>query len=118
MKKIHVALLLAAIALPIGTLVVANNVQTNLHKGVADQCHHNGYHYEAKAPTENDFGWREFWACCECGQQFLIQPEEGQWEDRDYSLMTGTMTSSHIAYLAPVTHGIDGDYWLDDPFED
>ena len=84
----------------------------------AKECEHHGYHYEYHAPTETEFGWKEFWACCDCGQQFLTQPETGTWIDQDYTLMSGVMTSDHIAYLPPATHGSNGDYYIDDPFED
>ena len=117
MKKSKVFLLIAAFAIPFAcfSLISNNNHFENIQ---ATECQHHGYHYEYHAPTDTDYGWREFWACCECGQQFLSEPETGVWIDQDYTLMSGAITSDHIAYLPPATHGINGDYYIDDPFED
>lgn len=61
--------------------------------------HHVGNHYTAKDPTCVEAGNKEFWACCECHQQFVEEPTEGTWTDRgEYS---GTLETEHIAYVAP-----------------
>ena len=117
MKKKHGFLFIIATALPVLSIAFIN-INHNIESTKATVCEHHGYHYEYHAPTETEYGWKEFWACCECGQQFLSQPETGVWEDRDYSLMSGVMTSSHIAYLPPATTGINGDYYIEDPFDD
>lgn len=117
MKKSRIVLFITALALPFFSFALVN-LNMHFEKIKATECQHHGYHYEYHAPTETTYGWKEFWACCECGQQFLTQPETGIWEDQDYTLMTGTMTSDHIAYLPPAIHGINGDYYIDDPFED
>jgi len=63
--------------------------------------YHHGNHYERKDPTSSSSGWQEFWACCECNHQYLSAPN-GDWTDNLAENMTGVMSSTHIAYLAPL----------------
>lgn len=61
--------------------------------------HHIGNHYSAKDPTCVDAGNKEFWACCECHEQFLEEPIESVWTDCGEYL--DTLLDTHIAYVTP-----------------
>lgn len=119
-KKIFITISLSIMAIvPVCESIKYNSI-FGLETRAADECtHHHGYHYVAKDPTIDESGWKEFWACCECGHQYIGTAPEGDWTTRDASLMVGGLSSFHIAYLAPLTSGgSSGDYWITDPFDD
>ena len=98
-----------------GGIMISKDHFANAH---ATECdHHEGYHYLAKAPTIDESGWVEFWACCKCGHQYIGSAPEGDWVTRDGSLMDGSVLEGHIAYIPPLTSGGEGgEYWGKDPF--
>ncbi|MCQ2742086.1 MAG: hypothetical protein MJ239_02145 [Bacilli bacterium] len=64
-----------------------------------DECaSHTGNHYAMKDPTNTEPGYREFWACCVCGRQYLTQ-KTGDWTEGSAATMIGSVDSDHIAYL-------------------
>lgn len=101
-KKIVVFTTLNALSLFAMIGIVQSNSQLKL--SYADySCDHIGYHYSAVNPTATTSGHREFWACCECHEQFLAQPKHGTFVNATDEQMTGTIDSSHVAYLGPVS---------------
>ena len=103
-------------------VIVINNTSKGISTipvAKATECsHHHGYHYALKEATIDQPGHKEFWACCECHHQYLVKPE-GDFIDRDDSLMIGIIDENHIAYLPPANSGGgDGDYWVKDPFDE
>lgn len=68
-----------------------------------DECaYHHGNHYAAKAPTASTSGYQEFWACCDCGNQYIEEPE-GDWNEGNDASMMGGVAPGHIAYLGPLS---------------
>ncbi len=66
----------------------------------ATECEHVGNHYAAVAPTQLHAGNQEFWACCNCHEQFTAEPASGTWTDKG-AYAGETLESTHPAYLAP-----------------
>ena len=96
----------------------SNSMNYSLMAAVPECAYHHGYHYAAKAATIDQPGHQEFWACCTCQHQYLVQPE-GSFTDQDDAYMTGGLDENHIAYIAPLTRGgQNGDYWTNDTFDD
>ncbi len=81
--------------------VVKNNNSLFARANTGECSYHHGNHYAAKAPTATESGWQEFWACCECGHQYIGTAPVGDWTNQDFSQMIGGMGSDHIAYLPP-----------------
>lgn len=102
MKKTNLALMALAITSMVGGLTAGVLLASAQNKIFADAdiaCTHVGSHYEAKAQTQTQYGWNEFWVCCECHQIFLSEPETGTWVTQPVSYMTGTMDATHPAYI-------------------
>lgn len=59
---------------------------------------HNGYHYLANEPTAEKAGNLEFYACKECSYVSLTKEDSGTYVN---TVLTYTLPSNHIAYLAP-----------------
>ena len=97
--SIFAVLCSGAIAFALGLKRSVNYVEA----GVAECAYHHGNHYEAKAPTNSEFGWQEFWACCECHHQYIGEAPSGDWTDLNSSYMTGGIDSEHVAYLPPLS---------------
>lgn len=92
------ALLAAGVTATVSSAAIA---QHDLPFGIhaADACtSHEGNHYVWKDPTNTESGWKEFWACCVCGRQYLTQ-ENGTWTNNDAASMIGVVDSEHVAYL-------------------
>jgi len=92
-------------ALTLGFVALTCFVKNNnflFSRAYTDECaYHHGNHYAAKAPTTTESGWQEFWACCDCGHQYIENAPAGSWVDQDANLMIGGVGQEHIAYLAP-----------------
>lgn len=120
-KNIIFTTFLSTVSLATSILVFFKNsniVRSSVLAENPECAYHHGYHYQAKSPTIDETGHQEFWACCTCGHQYLEQPD-GSFTDRDDSLMTGSITSTHVAYLPPLTKGgSNGDYWSNDLIDD
>ena len=106
MKKkriIFITSLLAAFSLGVGALTCfAKNNHSLFSRANTGECsYHHGNHYEAKAPTASESGWQEFWACCDCGHQYIGTAPTGSWVDQDANQMIGGVSQGHIAYLPP-----------------
>lgn len=105
----------------VGLTVLVNRANLPIDNPInthATECsHHVGYYYLPKAPTIDEPGWVEFWACCKCGHQYIGTAPEGDWTVNDPSHMDGFVDENHIAYLPPLdSGGGDGDYWGKDYF--
>ncbi|MCQ3034623.1 MAG: hypothetical protein MJ248_00105 [Bacilli bacterium] len=74
----------------------------------AEGCEHEGNHYDAVAATSTSAGNKEFWACCVCHEQFITEPSKGTWTDQ--GAYDGELSSSHIAYVAPITASEKGSF--------
>lgn len=104
----------------VGASILAINLpnQSLLLSQAAECNYHHGYHYLAKEATIDEAGHKEFWACCECGHQYLSLPN-GEFITQSDEYMTGDIDENHIAYIAPLTRGGNsGDYWVIDSFDD
>ena len=66
----------------------------------ATECEHVGNHYEAVGATQLHAGNQEFWACCNCHEQFIAQPATGTWTDMG-AYAGETLDAAHPAYVAP-----------------
>lgn len=66
----------------------------------ATECEHVGNHYEAVGATQLHAGNQEFWACCNCHEQFIVQPATGTWTDMG-AYAGETLDAAHPAYVAP-----------------
>lgn len=75
------------------TLLVKNNVGSSI---IAQDCPHEGYHYDAHDSTCTVAGNKEFWACCKCHNQWLSNPG-GNFVD---NTLSEQLESTHIAYVA------------------
>ena len=67
----------------------------------ATECEHVGNHYDAVAATQLHAGNQEFWACCNCHEQFIAQPATGTWTDMG-AYAGETLDAAHPAYVAPI----------------
>ncbi len=99
-------------------MIAANSSRNNLFKevGAVECTYHEGYHYAAKAATDDESGWKEFWACCKCHHQYIGSAPAGNWVDQSEDNMDGVVDKNHIAFIPSLTSGEGGDYHKDDPF--
>ena len=88
-----------------GTIVVGLSIfafmnrSESTFKDVNADDTHVGYHYQAKAATETESGWQEYWTCCECHESFLTQPD-GTFEDQsEDNMLGGAPSEGHVAYI-------------------
>jgi len=102
-KKVLVLLTIASSSLAITVAASFIGKGSGFRTGVgADACaagQHSGNHYLANAATCGEAGNAEFWACCECQQQFLSNPG-GNFADCG-AYAGAPLASTHIAYVAP-----------------
>ena len=119
--KLTAIILSIATAIALVMQIVSNShnvIFSRAANNIPECSYHHGYHYEAVEPTINHSGHAEFWACCVCCRQYLTRPE-GDFHDNAESSMIGVVDEEHIAYLPPLDEGGEnGDYWVNDPFDD
>ena len=95
-KKLCFVLLSGAAAL--GVCVAIATAQKLGKNTFAEDCAHtHGYHYAKNEQSCDAAGNKEFWACCDCHQQWLSNPG-GNFEDKT---LTSQLPTNHIAYIAP-----------------
>lgn len=75
LKKICAGLMFGATTLGVVAVAAAEPIK-NAIVASAQECDHNGNHYEAK-----DGNAKEYWICCKCHQEFYSQPADGDWGD-------------------------------------
>lgn len=101
-RKFNISFLISVV---ISALVIALSVYYKPQFSARAEHVHEGYHYHEKAPTLTESGHKEFWACCKCQEQYVVQPATGNFVTQDDALMVGGLDATHIAYLPPITQG-------------
>ena len=104
-KTILLVSLLSVFALGLSSLFVFLKHDSFNTNALTNECeYHHGNHYAAKAPTADEPGWQEFWACCDCQHQYIGSAPAGQWSDASASSMIGGVGAGHVAYLPPTSY--------------